>query len=47
VRAGEVIMAGATLAEVRHDRVLVEREGATREIRLPAKPPPAGISRAP
>lgn len=43
VRAGESV-AGATLAEVRHDRVLVEREGALREIRLPAKPAPAGIA---
>lgn len=47
VRAGEVIVAGATLAEVRHDRVLVDREGDRREIRLPAKAPPSGISRAP
>jgi general secretion pathway protein C len=47
VRAGEPIVAGAILAEVRHDRVLVNREGATREIRLPVKAPPSGISRAP
>lgn len=47
VRAGETIVAGATLAEVRHDRVLVDREGATREIRLPAKAAPSGISRIP
>ena len=45
VRAGEAIVAGATLAEVRHDRVLVDAEGATREIRLPAKAVPGGISK--
>jgi general secretion pathway protein C len=45
VRAGETIVAGATLAEVRHDRVLVDREGAMREIRLPpAKTVPGGFS---
>jgi general secretion pathway protein C len=46
VRAGEPIAAGATLAEVRHDRVVIDRQGATREIRLPAKPPPSGIEPA-
>ena len=43
VRAGEPIAADATLAEVRHDRILVERQGATREIRLPQKATPSGI----
>jgi general secretion pathway protein C len=47
VRAGEPIAAGATLTEVRHDRVLVEGEGGTREIRLPAKAVPGGFSRVP
>jgi general secretion pathway protein C len=47
VRAGEVISAGATLAEVRHDRIVVDREGATREIRLPAKAAASGIVPAP
>lgn len=41
VRAGEPIAPDATLAEVRHDRILVERQGATREIRLAQKPPSA------
>jgi hypothetical protein len=44
VRAGETLAGGATLAEVRHDRVVVEREGAAREIRLPAKAAPSGIT---
>jgi general secretion pathway protein C len=44
VRAGETLPGGATLAEVRHDRVVVEREGAAREIRLPAKAAPSGIT---
>jgi general secretion pathway protein C len=43
VRAGEAIAAGATLAEVRHDRIVVDREGATREIRLPPKAASSGI----
>jgi general secretion pathway protein C len=42
-RAGEEIAAGVTLAEVRADRVLVSRSGATQEIRLPARPAPQGI----
>jgi general secretion pathway protein C len=45
VRAGEVISGDAVLAEVRSDRVLVTRSGATQEIRLPAKRPPEGITR--
>jgi general secretion pathway protein C len=43
VRAGEEIAAGVMLAEVRADRVLLNRSGATQEIRLPAKPAPEGI----
>src|SRR5512145_2146916 len=42
-RAGEEIAAGVTLAEVRADRVVVNRSGAVQEIRLPAKPAPDGI----
>jgi len=45
VRAGEVIAGDATLTEVRSDRVLVTRAGATQEIRLPAKRPADGITR--
>jgi general secretion pathway protein C len=43
LRAGAEIAAGVTLAEVRADRVLVNRSGAIQEIRLPAKPTPEGI----
>jgi general secretion pathway protein C len=43
LRAGSVIAAGVTLAEVRADRVVVSRSGALQEIRLPAKPAPDGI----
>lgn len=43
LRAGEEIAAGVALAEVRADRVVVSRSGATQEIRLPAKPVPEGI----
>jgi general secretion pathway protein C len=46
-RAGEEIASGVTLAEVHADRVLVNRSGATQEIRLPAKPAPTGITRVP
>lgn len=42
-RAGEEIAAGVVLEEVRGDRVLVSRSGATQEIRLPARPAPEGI----
>jgi len=43
LRAGAVIAAGITLAEVRADRVLINRSGAVQEIRLPAKPMSEGI----
>ena len=43
LRAGAEIATGVTLAEVRADRVLVNRSGAVQEIRLPAKPAPDGI----
>lgn len=43
LRAGAEIAAGVTLAEVRADRVLINRSGALQEIRLPAKPAPDGI----
>ena len=43
LRAGSVIAAGVTLAEVRADHVVVSRSGALQEIRLPAKPAPDGI----
>jgi hypothetical protein len=43
LRAGDEVAAGVTLAEVRADRVVVSRSGATQEIRLPAKPAPEGI----
>ncbi|MGH8700679.1 MAG: type II secretion system protein N [Burkholderiales bacterium] len=43
LRAGAEIAAGVTLAEVRADRVLVNRSGAVQEIRLPAKSTPDGI----
>lgn len=43
LRAGEEIAAGVTLAEVRADRVLVSRSGATQEIPLPARSAPEGI----
>lgn len=38
--AGDDIATGVRLAEVRADRVVVSRSGATQEIRLPAKPAP-------
>ena len=47
MRAGDEVAAGVTLAEVRADRVLLSRSGATQEIRLPAKPAPEGITRVP
>jgi hypothetical protein len=43
LRAGAEIAVGVTLAEVRADRVLINRSGAVQEIRLPAKPAPDGI----
>lgn len=43
IRAGEQIATGVTLAEVRADRVLVNRSGATQEVRLPAKTASDGI----
>jgi general secretion pathway protein C len=42
-RAGAVIAADVTLAEVRADHVLISRSGAVQEIRLPAKATPEGI----
>jgi general secretion pathway protein C len=47
LRAGDEVAAGVTLAEVRADRVVVSRSGATQEIRLPAKPAPDGIVKVP
>jgi general secretion pathway protein C len=47
MRAGDEVAAGVTLAEVRVDRVLVSRSGATQEIRLPSKPSPEGITKVP
>ena len=45
LRAGEDIRPGITLAEVRADRVVVNRSGVPQEIRLPGKPVPDGITR--
>ncbi len=45
VRAGETIAAGLVLTEVRADHVLLSREGAPEELRLPARAAPAGIVR--
>ena len=45
LRAGEDIGPGITLAEVRADRVVVNRAGVPQEIRLPGKPPPEGITK--
>ena len=46
-RAGEEIATGVTLAEVRADRVVVSRSGATHELVLPAKAAPEGITKVP
>lgn len=45
LRAGEDIRPGTTLAEVRADRVVVDRSGVPQEIRLPGKPAPGGITK--
>lgn len=45
LRAGEDIRPGITLAEVRADRVVVNRAGVPQEIRLPGKPAPDGIAK--
>jgi general secretion pathway protein C len=45
LRAGEDIRPGTTLAEVRADRVVVNRSGVPQEIRLPGKPAPGGITK--
>ena len=45
LRAGDDISPGITLAEVRADRVVVNRSGVAQEIRLPGKPAPEGITR--
>jgi hypothetical protein len=47
VRAGETIAAGLTLTEVRADGVLLSRDGAPEDLRLPAKAAPAGIVKVP
>ncbi|MGH6691767.1 MAG: type II secretion system protein N, partial [Gammaproteobacteria bacterium] len=47
LRAGEEIAAGVMLSEVRADRVLLSRSGATQEIRLPAKAAAEGIVKVP
>jgi general secretion pathway protein C len=47
LRAGEEIVAGITLSEVRGDRVLLNRSGASQEIRLPVKAAVEGITRVP
>lgn len=43
VRAGEAIVPGIILAEVRRDGVVVNRSGALQQIRLATKPPAQGI----
>lgn len=43
VRAGEAIVPGVILAEVRRDGVVVNRSGALQQIRLATKPLPQGI----
>ena len=43
VRAGEAIVPGIILAEVRRDGVVVNRSGALQQIRLATKPLPQGI----
>ena len=45
LRAGDDIGPGITLAEVRSDRVVINRSGVPQEIRLPGKPAPEGITR--
>jgi general secretion pathway protein C len=45
LHVGEDIRPGITLAEVRADRVVVNRSGVPQEIRLPGKPAPEGITR--
>ncbi len=47
LHAGEEIATGVTLAEVRADRVVLNRSGVSQEIRLPAKPAPEGIVKVP
>jgi hypothetical protein len=42
-RAGEAIDGDLTLAEVRADRVIIRSSTGTQEVRLPERPPPAGI----
>ena len=47
VRAGESIAPGVVLSEVRRDGVVVNRSGATQQIRLATKPLPQGVSPVP
>ena len=44
VRAGEAIVPGIILAEVRRDGVVVNRSGAMQQIRLATRPPPQGAA---
>ena len=43
VRAGEAIVPGVILAEVRRDGVVLNRSGAMQQIRLATKPLPQGV----
>jgi general secretion pathway protein C len=47
IRAGDEVATGVTLAEVLPTGVVLNRSGATQEIRLAARPAPEGITKVP